>query len=102
MTASYRLLEDHYINNVLLSAGVTVTAGIDVPSNWSPTLNVDPLTTDAVNAFYANRPGLPGLCRAQFSTQAVPPPATYWTAKPGPVTEWQLTGLGAALAPVFY
>lgn len=105
MTATYRLLADHYINNALLPAGSVVTdtgAGAQIPVGWTPSPAVDPLDSGAVTQFYNAGPGLCGLCRAQFSTQAVNPPATYWkgTAMAG-VTSWQLTGLGSGLAPIF-
>jgi hypothetical protein len=105
MTATYRLLEDHYINDVLLEAGTTVTdtgAGAQIPVGWKPTLNCEPLDSGGLAAFYAQPPGLAGLVRAQWTTQAVNPAVTYWVATPGPVTSWSLTGLGSGLAPVFY
>ena len=104
MTATYRLLEDHYINNALLPAGTVVTdtgAGAQIPPGWKPTPACDPLTTDAVTQFYAEGPKPPGLTRSQFVGVPVEPPRTYWLGTPmGSVTSWQLKGLGAGLPPI--
>jgi hypothetical protein len=103
--STYRLLKDHYVNNVYFSAGTTQsTADVGglLPTGWQPTLDVDPLDTPAVNAFYAMRPGYPELIQQQFQTQSVSPPVTYWVGTPtGDVTRWSLTGLGADLSPKF-
>jgi hypothetical protein len=96
--STYRLLEDHYINNALLPAGSVVTdtgAGAQIPVGWTPTPAVDPLDSGAVTQFYNAGPVLSGLVRAQFSTQAVPSPTTYWTRQGN--GQYALTGLGASL-----
>jgi hypothetical protein len=98
--ATYRLLEDHFVGRAggtLLQAGQVVTTGVELPAGWVPTPNVDPLDTDAVNAFYAVGPVMPGPVRAQWSTIAVPAPTTYWTRLQSGM--WALTALGAQLAP---
>lgn len=99
--SKYRLLQDHYINNVLLPAGSVVTdvgAGAQLPSGWIPSPNVDPLDSDALSLFYAQGPVL-GSAKTQFSTAIVTPAATYWKSIGGGF--WQLMGLGANLAPVW-
>lgn len=97
--ARYLLLEDHYINNALLVAGQTVTEEVEIPAGWIPTPNVDPLNTPAVTAFYSVGPTDLGLVRQQFQPIFVPKPITYW--KQISPNVWQLTGLGASLAPKF-
>lgn len=124
MTAKYKLLQPHYIQNVYLDQGITVTEGTEVPSGWVPTLNVDPLNTAAVTAFYSAGPrGLGWEELNQFGQQNYTSPtgvtapgfikpATYWIKtgggfssgfSPGFVQNafyWQLTGLGVLLAPI--
>lgn len=107
MAASYRLLEDHWLSDQLVAAGTTITEGDGVcPVGWVPTGNVDPLNTDATNAFYNAGPQLLGLVRQQFVSQMVNPPITYWIIvggfgkgfNPGFMVGpplWQLTGLGS-------
>lgn len=100
--ASYRLLEDHYIGQTQLLAGTIVTdtgPGAVLPSGWVPTPNCDPLDSGALTAFYAEGPVLPGLIRAQWTGLSVAPPVTYWAKQQN--GQYKLTGLGAALAPVW-
>lgn len=105
--ASYRMLEDHYVNGYYFAAGTTQsTADVGglLPTAWKPTLNVDPLDTAAVTAFHAQPPGLPGLIQQQFQTQSVSAPTTHWVASfnaNGGPTRWSLTGLGANLSAVY-
>jgi hypothetical protein len=103
--ATYRLLEDHYVANQFLSAGSTQSTadvGGVLPIGWKPTPNVEPLDVAAVNAFYAAGPQQPGLIRSQFSGIYIAPPITFWQSIAlGDATLWQLTGLGATLAPIW-
>ena len=103
--AQFRLLGDHSIANQVLLAG-TIQATADVggvlPVNWKPTGNSEPLDSAALTLFYNAGPQVPGLVRQQWSTIGLAPPVTYWRATSpltGP-TSWQLTGLGAGLAPI--
>lgn len=108
MSASYRLLQDHYLSNQLVPSGTVVTEGGLIPNGWVPTGNVEPLNSDAVNAFYAAGPQLMGLIQSPYG-QAVGPPITYWKKvggfgsgfAPGFLgqTLYQLTGLGILLSP---
>jgi hypothetical protein len=101
--ARYRWLQDgvgpsgQYFNAGDIAS--TADVGGTLPANWVPPPAVDPLDTAAVNAFYAAGPQLLGLVRQQWSTQPVSPPTTYWRQLPG-TRMWQLTGLGAGLAPI--
>ncbi len=109
--STYRMLEDHWVNNQYLVAGtVQTTADVGglLPANWIPTPNVDPLDTPAVNAFYAVGPVRP--------VTPIATPVTYWTllatqsdfdpADFSPAdfftfsqsNSWVLTGLGANIA----
>jgi hypothetical protein len=93
MAAQYRALQDCYLNGAYVSAGDIITfSGVPGP-------HLDPLTPDAVTAFYAAGPQITPLVRPQWSTQFVGPPVTYWQAVPGDTSMWQLVGLGAGLAP---
>jgi hypothetical protein len=98
--ASYRLLQDHYVadaGGTLLSAGQVVTTGKELPSNWVPTNNCEPMDADATNVFWNAGPVLAGPFASQFSTLFVAPPKTFW--EPVGNGFWQLVGLGSALAP---
>jgi hypothetical protein len=102
--SQYRFLQDASVGQFYYPAGTiasTADVGGTLPVGWVPG-DVEPLDTAGVNAVYARGPLVPGLVRAQFSTQAVPTPATYWKGTPmAGATSWQLTGLGASLAPIF-
>jgi hypothetical protein len=98
--SAYRFLEDHQIGQFYYAAGTiasTADVGGTLPSGWAPTPNVDPIDAPAVTAFYDQGPVLPGKIVTQFSTTVVNPPATHWTSIGGGF--WELTGLGASLAP---
>jgi hypothetical protein len=104
--STYYLLTDHAIGPYVFSAGSTqstVDAGGLLPFGWICSNNVDPLDTAAVTQFYANGPCQPSLFRAQFSTQPVRPPKTFWVATPlpgSPAQSYQLTGLGSGMPAV--
>jgi len=103
--ALYRFLSDCSVGQFVYPAGTeasTSDAGGTLPANFPPNGNMEPLDQAALTAFYSQGPQSLGLVRAQWTTQAVNPPATYWkgTATAG-ATSWQLTGLGAGLAPIF-
>jgi hypothetical protein len=74
-----------------------LNSGGTLPTAWAPNANVDPLDSPAVSAFYAVGPQLPGLVRQQWAVQPVSFPVTYWRSIGNSL--WQLTGLGASLAP---
>jgi hypothetical protein len=93
MTAQYRCLQDCFVNGAYVLAGDVVTL-TGVPGPY-----LDPLTPDAVSAFYAAGPQATVLARTQWATQPVGPPTTYWRQIPGG-NFWALTGLGAGLAPI--
>ena len=101
--AQYRLLADHVIGQALVLAG-TVVATADVggilPTNWQPSGAVDPLDSAAITAFWNQGPHLlPGPIRPRWATQPVNPPAIYWQPFNLALTQYQLTGAGAALGP---
>ena len=110
VAAQYLLLRPHWINNTYYDAGTVLTegslytAGV-LPTNWVPTLAVDPLNTRAVNAFYAVGPRRGGYYEdinwwAYIITPLNPmiQAVTYWKNTSG--NTWVLTGLGANLPPV--
>ena len=109
MTAHYRTIKPHYINNVYISPNTVIAEGTDTPLGWVPTLAVDPLDLPAVNAFYAAGPRAGGQYEDlnPFDNQnysalgsllgAQVKPVTYWV-RVG--TLWGLTGLGSNLAPI--
>jgi hypothetical protein len=97
MAAQYRLLRPHYFTSYY-AVGTVINAGVDVPSNWVPTLAVDPLNTAAVTAFYAAGPR--DNCNEDLNYWSAAPstqPTTYWYMSNG---SWLLSGLGASLAAV--
>ena len=103
--ASYRWLQDCYVNGVYYNAGdVAQTADVlggTLPIGWQPNAAVDPLDTGAVYAFWNAGPQLLGLVRMQWSGIPVNPPTTYWKAIPSSgATQFRLTGLGAGLPPL--
>ena len=101
MTAQYMLLRPHFFNGYI-AAGSVITEGIDVPSGWVPTLAVDPLNMDAVNAFFAAGPRSGGI----YEDLSLWPvgmityqPATFWVKASGGL--WSLTGLGANIQGIY-
>jgi hypothetical protein len=93
MAQQYRCLQDCYLAGAYYHAGDIITL-TGVPGPY-----LDPLTPDAVTAFYAAGPQPPGLVRQQWSGVPVNSPVTCWRQIPGG-RFWQLTGLGADLAPI--
>lgn len=104
----YRLLEDHQLNDGVIPAGSIITSGSDVPSNWIPTLAVEPLNSSAATAYYNagprdlsqgttnDRSVFPGSNLIPFTP--VPQPKTYWQQVRGS-RAFQLTGLGSGFPP---
>ena len=72
----------------------TADLGGQLPADWVPSPNCEPLDTPAVNAFYAAGPSGRGGGGQ-----------TYWLASSVPdnpsVMAWTLTGLGLGMPPVF-
>jgi hypothetical protein len=87
--ATYRFLKDHAINSLYYQAGDIAIA----PAGWSPTADVDPLDTSAVDDFYANGPALGGVINSQWTGRVITAPATYWYQVESDL--WALTGLGS-------
>lgn len=97
--ATYRALQD-------ISLGASwpyITAGQiltdtgpkpNIPKGWRPPGGVDPLDQEAVLAFHAMGPQLPGMVRVARGV-------TRWEPRPNPThpraREYVLTGLGAGL-----
>jgi hypothetical protein len=104
--SAYRFLQDAYIGRFFPAGSTASTADVPgglLPVAWIPGPFVDPLDANAVNDFYNAGPMRPAR---QWSGGFGPKPVTYWLASfPQPtnssVMRWQLTGLGAALAPLF-
>jgi hypothetical protein len=118
MTAQYLLLRPHYLGSGWQPEGTTIVEGADIPLNWVPTLAVDPLTTDAVTAFYNAGPRHNSWEDLNFfGTMIRNQPVTYWVPfyalnafqkgafqlnafqVIGGVQQWKLTGLGTSLPP---
>lgn len=91
---NYRFLKDHYINDEYIFAGEIH----EMFTPWTPTADVEPLDTKAVNAFYAAGPSLGACIRTQFTTAYIYKPSTYWHQIAPNL--WALSGLGAAMSPV--
>src|SRR5215469_6741946 len=105
MAASYRLLCPHYIGGVWYAQNTVVAEGAGLPFGWVPTLAVDPLNSEAVDAYYAAGPrniayeANPDFGGAYWPPvtgriqDVMPAAATHWVK----LTEtlWRLTGLGA-------
>ena len=95
--ATYRALQDISLgaNWPYIQAGTILTdqgPSANIPAGWVPPAAVDPLDTDAVQAFWNAGVQLLGLVR-------VARPVTYWTPYPagGGTRPYILTGLGTAL-----
>jgi hypothetical protein len=83
--ARYRFLAPHYISSTYYETNDTA----DLPADWKPTGEVEPLDAEATDAFYAMGPQPCGLIRSSW--QHVPFPKTYWVRRKG---EFVLVGLG--------
>jgi hypothetical protein len=93
--AQYRFLQDCYLAGQYFNAGDVAT----LPNTVIPPAAVDPLDNAAITAFWNAGPQLCGLIRPQWSVQAVGPAAIYWVPFNLALTQYQLTGAGAALGP---
>jgi hypothetical protein len=86
----FRMLSDHYINDRIFSAGEVA----EMPSDWKPSGQCEPLDSEAVAAFHAMGPQQLGAIRVGL-------PKTHWLGTPmGAITKWQLTGLGSAMPAI--
>jgi hypothetical protein len=92
--ATYRALNDILLsgNNGYISAGTTFVA----PPDYTPSGDVDPITGDAIQAFWTAGPQFSG--RQPFFRLAAPP-VIYWTLFNALYQEYQLTAGGASLGP---
>jgi len=101
--AQYRWLQDGVVNGVYYYAGdvaSTADVGGSLPANFVvPPACVDPQDNAAIQAFWNQGPQQCGLIRQQWATRFVAPPAIYWTPFNLALTQYQLTGAGAALGP---
>jgi hypothetical protein len=104
MAARYNLLRPHYLRSGWADAGTIVTEGFEIPNGWIPTLAVDPLNTDAVNAFYAAGPRDGGIYEDTNlwpgGFPIIKPVTSWYIAVISFAQYWALTGLGANLAPL--
>jgi hypothetical protein len=78
--ARYRFLCDHYLDRIY-SAGESA----DLPKDWVPSGNVEPLDAEAVEMFRRFGPQEPSLIGVR--------PATKWEMNSS-TRKWILTGLG--------
>jgi hypothetical protein len=104
MMASYRFVEDCYVDRFYQAGTIASTADVGgtLPAGWIPNNNVDPLDAAAVNAFYAQGPQPLGLVRRQWQSVDVALPVTFWQQTAGTVpAQWTLSGLGASKPAVF-
>jgi hypothetical protein len=111
--AVYRFLVDHSIGQFYYPAGTiasTADSGGTLPANWSPSPNVDPQDTDALNAYYAAGVSSIEFREASYSFNNSSTAPTMWrsvravtyflpTAQ-GRTMSWTLTGLGVGLGAV--
>lgn len=97
--ATYRALQDISLGASwpYITAGQILTDGLDgnppnIPLNWVPPAAVDPISPDAIQAFWNAGPQQLGAVR-------VSRPLIYWTPYPagGGTRPMILTGAGAAL-----
>jgi hypothetical protein len=109
MAAQYRALADCFLNGAYVHAGEVVTFS-GVPGPY-----LDPLTPEAVTAFYNAGPQATVLVRPQWTGQPAVPAVTYWRSLPampragaGPrwsdeaFIQWELVGLGRGLPPIAF
>jgi hypothetical protein len=107
--SQYRFLSDHWIGGQYYPAGTTASTadviGGSLPVGWVPSGAVDPIDAPALAAFFNAGPQGPlNPVRTQFTGIDVVPPITAWKPVAGtatPTRTYRLTGLGAALPPVF-
>ena len=88
--ASYRFLQDAYVNGFYITAGdvaSTADVGGTLPINFLPPAACDPLDASAVAAFFA--------AGVQLLTLVRTAPATYWA--PVANDQYSLTGLGVGM-----
>jgi hypothetical protein len=83
----FRFLAPHYIGSTYFEANDVA----DLPADWKPSGECEPLDQEAVDAFYAMGPQPLGLIRSSF--RHVPFPVTYWAKRKGGA--YELVGLGA-------
>jgi hypothetical protein len=104
--AMYRLLADHYFPSGYISAGTIVTEGDgNIPIGWVPTLAVDPLNSQAIQAFWQAGPRAANSAQPnveiapgwwmRWANQPVAPPTVYWQKVANGL--FRLTGGGSAL-----
>ena len=85
--AQYRLLADHFVNNVFLPAGSIVSdsgGGAQLPNGWVPTPYCDPQDADGAQKFFNAGVKLPGLIRSHWAGVSIAPPTTRWVPNPNP------------------
>jgi hypothetical protein len=115
VAASYRLLCPHQLIGpsgvaIWYPQNTVVTEGIEIRFGWIPSLAVDPLNLEAVNAYYAagprsvaydDNPTFGGAIWPTWGQEMVPmaPPVTHWAQVPGTKT-YALTGLGISKPPI--
>jgi hypothetical protein len=101
--STYRLLQDHFLPGGAYALAGSIVSTVDVggtlPNGWVSNA-VDPLDASALQAFWAAGPQITPLVRQQWTNVPVLGPVTYWRPVPGSTNQWQLTGLGAGLAPI--
>lgn len=101
--AQYRLLADHYINNQTLVAGTVVTTGVEVPSNFLPNANCEPLDTPAIQAFFDLGPDYFNVSSNLGVVRGGGASSVHWQLigrSSSPKSDiYQLTGAGASLGP---
>jgi hypothetical protein len=96
----YRLLADHSVNGLFLEAGSVqttqdVSSNGNLPADWVPSGNCEPLDAAAVNDFWNAGPQDLQLVRTPILREvAASPVVTFWVQVRGGNT-WRLTGLGA-------
>jgi hypothetical protein len=100
--SQYRFLQDAYVGMSYFAGTTASTADIlggTLPVNWVPGPYVDPLDNAAITAFWNAGPQVAPLARVQWTTIPVVTAAVYWQVFNLALTQYQLTGAGAALGP---
>jgi hypothetical protein len=72
---------------------------MNMPDDFVPHGNCEPLDDAALKAFWDAGPQPCGLVRQQWIGQAVRAPAVFWRCVDPTTNAFQLTGAGAALGP---